>query len=80
LSETLERIRTLVARGEVRVSLHGYDELAADDVAARDIINGLDKAVMIEDYPTYPKGPCVLTRLRLRPTSHARRCGLSVDR
>jgi hypothetical protein len=60
MSETLEQIRALVARGEVRVSLHGYEELAADDVTARDIINGLDMAVVIEDYPTYSKGPCVL--------------------
>ena len=60
MSNTLEQIRALVARGEVRVSLHGYDELAADDIRARDIIGGLDMAVVIEDYPTYPKGPCVL--------------------
>jgi hypothetical protein len=60
MSKTLEQIRTLVAQGEVRVSLHGYEELAADDLTARDIIDGLDMAVVIEDYPTYPKGPCVL--------------------
>ena len=60
MNETLELIRVLVARGEVRVSLHGYEELAADDIAARDIIDGLNVAVVIEDYPTYSKGPCVL--------------------
>jgi len=60
MSQTLEQIRALVARGEVRVSLHGYEELAVDDIRARDIIDGLDMAVLIEDYPTYPKGPCVL--------------------
>ena len=60
MSRTLEQIRALVARAEVRVSLHGYEELAADDIAVRDIIDGLDTAVVIEDYPSYPKGPCVL--------------------
>ena len=60
MSETLEQIRALVARGDVRVSLHGYEELAADYITARDIVDGLDTAVVIEDYPTYPKGPCVL--------------------
>jgi hypothetical protein len=60
MSNTLEQIRALVARGDVRVSLHGYDELAADGIGARDIIDGLDTAIVIEDYPTYPKGPCVL--------------------
>ena len=60
MSETLERIRALVARGEVRVSLHGYEELAADGIHVRDVIDGLKTAVVIEDYPDYPKGPCVL--------------------
>lgn len=56
----MDQIRALVTRGEVRVSLHGYEELAADNVLVRDIIDGLTTAEMIEEYPTYPKGPCVL--------------------
>jgi hypothetical protein len=60
VSQTLEQVRALVARGEVRVSDHGYDELAADHLLVRDVIDGLAGAVVIEDYPDYPKGPCVL--------------------
>ena len=60
MSKTLEEVRGLVARGEVRVSLHGYEELAADRVEVRDVIDGLETAIVVEDYPTYPKGPCVL--------------------
>ncbi len=60
MSKTLEQIRALVARGEVRISLHGYEELAEDRVHVVDIIDGLKAAVVVEDYPTYPKGPCVL--------------------
>jgi len=60
LSAILEQIRALVARGDVRVSLHGYEELAADNVPVRDIIEGLTGAEAIEEYPNYPKGPCVL--------------------
>jgi hypothetical protein len=60
LSETLDRVRVLVARGEVRISLHGYEELAADKILVRDVVSGLAGAVVVEDYPDYPKGPCIL--------------------
>ena len=58
MTKTLDRIQTLVAHNEVRVSLHGSEELAADDVQVRDVIAGVATAVMIEDYPDYPKGRC----------------------
>jgi hypothetical protein len=60
LSKTLELVQALVARGEVRVSFHGYEELEADSVQVHDIVNGLGDAVVVEDYPAYAKGPCVL--------------------
>jgi hypothetical protein len=60
LSEFLEKVRALVARGEVLVSAHGYEELAADAISVRDVVDGLNAAVVIEDYPDYPKGPCAL--------------------
>lgn len=64
MSDTLERVRALVARGDVRVSLHGYEELAVDKIGARDITDGLTTAVLVEDYPEYAKGPCVLVLQR----------------
>lgn len=60
MSKTLERVQALVGQGEVRVSLHGYEELGVDDIAVRDAVSGLSEAVEVEDYPDYPKGPCVL--------------------
>ncbi|MBI2821720.1 MAG: DUF4258 domain-containing protein [Acidobacteria bacterium] len=53
-------VQALAERGEVCVSLHGYEELSTDHIRVRDVIDGLLKAAVVEDYPDYPKGPCVL--------------------
>lgn len=60
MSETLKTVKNLVTAGEVRISEHGYDEIAADGIYARDILTGVDKATLVEDYPSFPKGPAVL--------------------
>jgi len=59
MSEILTRIVALVGVGEVRISAHGYDELAEDDILAGEVIDGVEAAALIEEYPTYAKGPCV---------------------
>ncbi len=60
MSELLERIQQLVTAGEVRISEHGFDELANDGLTARETTAGIFQAVVVEDYPNYPKGPSVL--------------------
>jgi len=60
MSETLRKVQELARRKLLRISGHGYDELAADGLLAGEVIDGLEAAVVVEDYPAYPKGPCVL--------------------
>lgn len=60
VNNTFERIKRLVAGGSVRISEHGYDELVADDIRSHDIIEGIGDGRVVEDYPDYPRGPCVL--------------------
>lgn len=59
-SATLGKVRELVSRREIRISEHGYDELAQDGILAREAVSGVEGAEVVEDYPDYPKGPCVL--------------------
>jgi hypothetical protein len=60
MSDTLERIKILVEKGEIRISEHGYEELAADGLLAREVVDGLKGASVLEDYPEFHKGPSVL--------------------
>lgn len=60
MSVTFDKVCALVQRGEVRVSDHGYDEMSDEDILARDVLAGVFDGVVVEDYPMYAKGPCVL--------------------
>lgn len=60
MSQFLEQVRALIRAGDVRISEHGYDELADDGLTVREVLAGIDEAVVVEKYPNYPKGPCVL--------------------
>jgi hypothetical protein len=60
MSQTLIAVKKLALAGEIKISSHGYDELAEDHIFIRDILSSINGAQVIEDYPDFGKGPCVL--------------------
>jgi len=60
VSSTFERICELVKSGEIRISEHGYEEMSQENISARDVVAGVPAGIVVEDYPNYAKGSCVL--------------------
>lgn len=57
MSTTLERVRGLTAVADIKISDHGYDELSKDGLTVGEVVDGLETAEVVEDYPEYGKGP-----------------------
>lgn len=60
MSTIFAQIAKLVAQGQVLISAHGYDELAEDGILASEIVAGIGEAEVLEEYPEFGKGPCIL--------------------
>ena len=60
MSDLFNQIYGLIKAGEVVISEHGYDELAEDNLSIREIIEGVANGTIVEEYPQYLKGPCIL--------------------
>lgn len=59
-SKTFVLIAALVKKKDILISSHGYDELAEDNIFVRDVLSSIENAIVLEDYPEFWKGPCVL--------------------
>lgn len=60
MSTTFDRVRSLVAAGDYEVSDHGYDRITARGIFILELIDGVASGVVVEEYPNYHAGPCVL--------------------
>jgi len=62
MSDLFAQIKGLIAEGRFRVSAHGFDELANDDISLTELLDSVAQAQAqsVEEYQDYHKGPCIL--------------------
>jgi hypothetical protein len=60
VSQIIERIRELVAHGDWRASVHALRRMAQYGIMASQLADRIGDADVVEDYPDYHAGPCVL--------------------
>jgi hypothetical protein len=64
VSRLWQQFGALITAGDVRISEHGYDALADDGFTVDELLLGAGSAVVVEEYPDYPKGAAVLVLQR----------------
>ena len=60
MENLLQSILDLVKAKNVRVSEHGYERACEENIFVKDILASIEEATIVEEYPDYPKGPCIL--------------------
>jgi hypothetical protein len=60
VSETFDRVRTLVECGDWRASDHALQRIVEHAIIASDLVDGIGSGTVVEDYPDYHAGPCAL--------------------
>ena len=60
MSETLAILQRLAQQRKVRVSDHGNEETQEEDMDPVLLVLGIERGLLIEDYPDAFKGPTVL--------------------
>jgi len=64
MDDFLGRIRELIFADDIRYSAHAVRELEADGIVIGPLLVGIRDAVVVETYPDYHKGPCILVLQR----------------
>lgn len=66
MTDLWQKIKALLLKGSYRISDHALDEMLEDGILKEDILREDIDTDVVEEYPEYGKGPCVLVLQRDR--------------
>lgn len=55
-----QRIRSMAAAEQVRITQHAQQEMAEESVRLDEVLEALSSGHVVEDYPEHRRGPCCL--------------------
>lgn len=58
--EIRKRLQRQVMDGNIRVTIHGHEEMLNEDVSLDSMCEAIQKGRIIENYPEHKRGPCCL--------------------
>jgi len=56
----LARVQAQAAAREIRITLHGQDEMLDESIALQEVLDAIEVGQILEDYPDHRRGPCCL--------------------
>lgn len=59
-TETIARVRSQAYSNQFRLTQHAQQEMVAEAIALDDLLNAIGNAVLLENYPSHPRGACCL--------------------
>ena len=62
----VERLRQQAEKGRIRVTIHGHQEMVAENIAYEALREALLEPQVLENYPDHQRGACCLVCGRVR--------------
>lgn len=56
----LRRIKSQAAAEQIRITQHAHEEMVAEGIGFADLLQAIQRAEILEDYPEHRRGACCL--------------------
>ncbi len=66
LNEILQNIRSQSNKGQIRITQHAQQEMAAEEIRLDEVLDAIQSGEILENYSEHRRGPCCL----LNGTTH----------
>jgi hypothetical protein len=53
-------VHTFATRREIQLTIHGHQEMVAEDTTVAELLSALSRCTVLENYPDHKRGACCL--------------------